>query len=41
MGKVSVYQWNSDLLPHIRFENNFLLATKVLWEWEKRELIIY
>ena len=29
-------QWNSDLVPHINFKNNFLLETKVISEWEKR-----
>ena len=29
-------QWNSDLVPHIHFKNNFLLKTKVISEWEKR-----
>ena len=29
-------QWNSDLVPHIHFKNNFLLKTKVISEWKKR-----
>ena len=29
------------LLPQIHFEKNFQLATKMIWEWEKRQLISY